>query len=69
MSTIILNNGKIKVSDIVKDFHVHERNLQRKFSGYCWVNDKGEWFEIGEYSSDGEKWYQFFEMTLQRVGK
>jgi hypothetical protein len=31
------------------------------------LNDKGEWFEIGEFSRDGEKWVQFFEMTLQKV--
>jgi hypothetical protein len=30
------------------------------------LNDKGEWFEIGEMSQDGQKWNKFFEMTLQR---
>jgi len=31
------------------------------------LNDKGEWFEIGELSRDGKAWYKFFEMTLQRA--
>jgi len=31
------------------------------------LNDKGQWFEIGERSADGKVWTRFFEMTLQRV--
>jgi hypothetical protein len=31
------------------------------------LTDKGEWFEIGEFSRDGERWTKFFEMTLQKV--
>jgi len=31
------------------------------------INEKGEWFEIGEFSKDGEKWFQFFEMTLKKL--
>jgi hypothetical protein len=31
------------------------------------LNEKGEWFEIGESSQDGQNWKKFFEMTLQRV--
>lgn len=31
------------------------------------VNEKDEWFEIGEISQDGKTWRKFFEMTLQRV--
>ena len=30
------------------------------------LNDKGEWFEVGEMSQDGQTWQKFFEMTLQR---
>ncbi|MGH7481276.1 MAG: hypothetical protein ACRELV_03915 [Longimicrobiales bacterium] len=26
----------------------------------------GEWFEVGEFSADGQRWAQFFEMTLRR---
>ena len=32
------------------------------------LNEKGQWFEIGEYSSDGKTWRKFMEMTLNRVG-
>ena len=31
------------------------------------ITEKGEWFEIGEYSRDGAQWSKFFEMTLTRV--
>ncbi len=31
------------------------------------INQKGQWHEIGEFSRDGENWYQFFEMTLDKV--
>ena len=31
------------------------------------LNDKGQWFEMGEFSRDeGETWLEFFEMTLDR---
>ena len=30
------------------------------------LNEKGEWFEVGEMSQDGETWHKFFEMILQR---
>ena len=33
------------------------------------LNEKGQWYEIGEVSRDGELWYQNFEMTLDRVEK
>jgi Protein of unknown function (DUF1579) len=29
-------------------------------------NEKGEWFEVGEMTQDGQTWQKFFEMTLQR---
>lgn len=31
------------------------------------LTPKGEWFEIGEMSEDGNSWRKFHEMTLQRV--
>ena len=31
------------------------------------LTEKGEWFEVGEYSRDGEKWSKFLEMTLSKV--
>jgi hypothetical protein len=31
------------------------------------LNDKGEWFEIGEMSQDRTNWRKFHEMTLQKV--
>ncbi|SFT73107.1 hypothetical protein SAMN04489724_1887 [Algoriphagus locisalis] len=30
------------------------------------VNEKGQWFEIGEINKAGT-WYQFFEMTLEKI--
>ena len=31
------------------------------------LNDKGEWFEVGESSADVRTWQKFMEMTLTRV--
>jgi hypothetical protein len=31
------------------------------------LNERGQWFEIGEFSRDGVNWVQNFEMTLDRV--
>jgi hypothetical protein len=30
------------------------------------LTEKGEWFEVGEISQNGQTWNKFFEMTLQR---
>ena len=30
------------------------------------LNEKGQWFEVGEMTQDGQMWQKFFEMTLQR---
>jgi len=31
------------------------------------LNEKGQWFEIGEFSRDGKEWNKFFEMTLSKM--
>ncbi len=31
------------------------------------VNEKGQWLEIGEVSTDGKQWRRVFEMKLERV--
>jgi len=31
------------------------------------LSEKGEWYEIGERSTDGATWLKFFEMTLQKT--
>jgi hypothetical protein len=31
------------------------------------LNEKGEWYEIGEFSPDGKSWFKMMEMTLQKV--
>ena len=31
------------------------------------LNDKGEWYEFGEYSRDGNQWFKSMEMTLAKV--
>lgn len=31
------------------------------------LTDKGQWFEVGEVSTDGSSWRKFHEMTLQRI--
>ena len=60
----------------VANFEVIEDNAHFRW----WFNDNrggtirytitlrnSEWKEIGEYSSDGENWRQFFEMVLKKV--
>jgi hypothetical protein len=32
-----------------------------------YLNEKGQWYEKGEYNSGGDNWFQFFEMTLDKV--
>jgi hypothetical protein len=32
-----------------------------------YLNEKGQWYEKGEYNTGGDNWYQFFEMTLDKV--
>ena len=31
------------------------------------LDDKGRWFEVGEFSRDGNTWSKFLEMTLTKV--
>lgn len=31
------------------------------------LNEKGQWFEVGESSADRKAWRKFFEMTLDRM--
>ncbi|MEQ8532897.1 MAG: hypothetical protein RIB86_13680, partial [Imperialibacter sp.] len=31
------------------------------------INDKGQWYEKGEINM-GTSWFQFFEMTLDKIG-
>jgi hypothetical protein len=31
------------------------------------LNEKEQWFEIGEFSRDGVQWFQNFEMTLNKI--
>jgi len=30
------------------------------------LNDKGQWYEVGEFSRDGKQYMKFFEMTLTK---
>lgn len=32
-----------------------------------YLNTKGQWYEKGEYNTGGDNWFQFFEMTLDKV--
>ena len=31
-----------------------------------WINKNGQWYETGEFNREG-KWFQIFEMTLDRI--
>jgi hypothetical protein len=32
-----------------------------------YINDEGQWYESGEYNTGGDNWFQFFEMTLDKL--
>ncbi|MFD2512254.1 hypothetical protein ACFSRY_00125 [Pontibacter locisalis] len=42
-------------------------NPNRKIRYTIWLDDKNQWQEIGEMSTDGQNWNKFFEMTLKKV--
>ncbi|WP_439882646.1 hypothetical protein ACSX1A_05635 [Pontibacter sp. MBLB2868] len=45
-----------------------EAGPNRKIRYTIWLDDKNQWQEIGEMSTDnGQNWNKFFEMTLQKV--
>lgn len=31
------------------------------------INEKGQWYEIGEFKTGEDSWYKFFEMTLDKI--
>ncbi|MEJ8803890.1 hypothetical protein [Pontibacter sp. H249] len=43
-------------------------NPNRQIRYTIWLDDKNQWQEIGEMSTDkGQTWNKFFEMTLEKV--
>jgi hypothetical protein len=42
---------------------VSPRQMRYKIS----LNEKDQWSEIGESSTDGKRWEQFFAMTLNKT--
>ena len=52
---------------LIWGFHDQTSGMHIKFT--VKLNEKGQWFEIGEGSRDGQSWQKFFEMTLQKAGK
>jgi hypothetical protein len=59
-------DGKAKVTDkrLEWGFRISE-NTEMRYT--ITLNDRGQWFEIGEISRDGKEWNKVFEMTLERV--
>lgn len=54
-----------KDGNLIWGFTMPQYNMEVRFK--ITLNDKGQWFEIGEYSMDGKNWVQNFEMTLDKV--
>jgi len=50
---------------LIWGFKIQQYNMHIRFT--ISLNDKGQWFEIGEYSMDGKNWQKNFEMTLNKV--
>jgi len=55
-------NQEFKAEWIEEKFYWYPNEQVRYI---IWLNEKGQWFEIGEYQRENE-WHQFFEMTLDR---
>jgi hypothetical protein len=58
-----------EIEPIVKEdkFYWSMETPRGKMKYSVTLNDKGQWEEIGEFSSDGQTWRQFFGMLLSRV--
>jgi hypothetical protein len=51
---------------MVWQFDVPEYEVTTRFTEY--INDKGNWLEIGEVTRDkGKTWFKFFEMELSKI--
>lgn len=57
--------GKI-TGDNLFEWYLETPNGQIRYT--IGLNDKGQWHEIGEIAM-GENWFQFFEMTLDKVAE
>jgi hypothetical protein len=55
------------VSDSVVEWRFYDTGRKVDVRFTIRLNEKGEWFEIGEASLDGTTWHKFFEMTLERL--
>ncbi len=70
-------DGKFDFTSFLQSGEKGTYKAEMKEGKFCWypveqvryvigINDKGQWFEIGEYNA-GTQWYKFFEMTLDKV--
>jgi hypothetical protein len=55
--------GKFKAELIADKFYWYPNENVRYI---IWLNEKEQWYEKGEYKR-GDQWFQFFEMTLDRM--
>ena len=56
-------SGSFKSKLINEEFYWYPReNMRYRIS----INDKGQWYETGEMNRNND-WFQFFEMTLDKV--
>ena len=55
--------GKFKGELIGEKFYWYPRDNMRYI---IYLNEDGQWFETGEMKN-GEDWFQFFEMTLDKI--
>ena len=56
---------EIKLGDKSFEWATQVKGGQTRYKAY--LNEKGQWIEIGEFSSDGIKWFKFITMTLEKV--
>jgi hypothetical protein len=63
----VVTEPEVDERSLIWGFRDPRSGTQIKFT--IKLNDKGQWFEIGEASRDGQSWRKFFETTLQKAGK
>ena len=56
---------EIKIGDKSFEWSTPVKGGQTRYKAF--LNEKGQWIEIGEFSSDGIKWYKYLTMTLDKV--
>lgn len=56
---------EIKLGEKSFEWSTQVKGGQTRYKAY--LNEKNQWVEVGEFSSDGLKWYKYITMTLNKI--